>query len=182
MDISPPTQQPRPGRRPFSGTPQRAQQRAPERQAVNWRPRRGDAEVSGEDDYYVPPEVIPAGMSWEWKRYSTHGEVDITHQARLARDGAWDVVTHDQWPDKLGKFGKDGSPILLGGQVLMQRPLIYTEEAQAEEQRKATGRVKDQFRSLALGDGPLPKMKPSVKKDYSSVQLVPADDEVGDPD
>ncbi len=143
---------------------------------IDWRPRRPDAEISGEDKYFIPPEVIPPGMCWEFKRYTIWGEEDVEHQVSMMRDGAWDPVPNEAWPEKLGRFGKTGSPIIVGGQMLMQRPMAYTLEARAEEKAKADSRVTNHFKSLALPDGPLPKAKVQVKMDYST-QLVPSDDE-----
>ena len=155
----------------------RTENRKPARPAIQWRARRGDSEITGEDKFYIPPEVIPPGMAWEWKRYSALGQEDIDHQVTLGRDGAWDPVPHESWPERLGQFGQTGNAIIVGGLILMQRPEIYSEESRVEEKQKSAARVKNHFASLNLSDGPLPKAKARVKTDYSSVQLVPDDDQ-----
>ncbi len=114
-------------------------------------------------------------MDWQWKRLSYLGKDDISHQRRMERDGAWDPVPNKVWPDKLGKWGSAEEPIVLDGQILMQRPQEYTDMALAEEKLKATSVISDHFQSLGLGEGPVPRFKPSIKVDYGT-QLVPEDD------
>jgi hypothetical protein len=162
----------------MQATPNRPMRRQakPDPVVAAWRPRRSDAESSGEDKFHIPAEVVPPGMAWEWKRLSCLGQDDITHQTALARDGAWDPVPNSAWSDKLGKFGVADEAIVLDGMMLMQRPEIYNHEAREEEYRKASGRVSNHFASLSLTDGPVPKAKAKIKTDYST-QLVPADDE-----
>lgn len=163
-----------PGRPRKDGLPpQRSPQRAA--QKIPWRERRADRDLTGEDQFYIPPEVIPPGMDWQWKRLSYLGKDDISHQRHLQRDGAWDEVPNKMWPDKLGKWGQADEPIVLDGQVLMQRPAEYTIAALAEEKSKATSVISDHFQSLGLGEGPVQRAKPSIKVDYST-QLVPEDD------
>ncbi len=162
-----------PGRpRKDARAPQRSAQRAP---SIPWRARRGDADITGDDQFYVPPEIIPPGMDWQWKRYSYLGKDDISYQRRLERDGAWDPVPHSAWPEKMGKWGHADEPIILDGQILMQRPMELTIQALAEEKSKATSRVTTHFQSLGLGEGPVPMAKPSIKVDYGTM-LVPDDD------
>lgn len=141
----------------------------------NWRPRRS-ALGDEENPFFIPSEVIPYGMSWEFKRYSCLGMDDRDHMLKLARDGAWESVMHEEWPDRLGEFGRDGQPIIIGGMILMQRPLEYTAQSQEEELAKATGSVQNHLQSLQIADGPVPKAKPILKRGYST-QLVPDDAE-----
>jgi hypothetical protein len=114
-------------------------------------------------------------MSWEYKRQSCLGMDDRDHMLKMVRDGAWDPVKYEEWPERLGEFGSPGEPIVIGGMMLMQRPLEYTIQAQEEELAKATGSVQNHFQSLQLSDGPVPKMKANLKRGYGT-QLVPNDD------
>jgi hypothetical protein len=166
-----------PGRARRSSFARQPERTTPLPPAIKWRARKPNA---GEDvnKYAIPPEVIPEGMEWEYKRYSTLDKVDREHQVMLTRDGAWDPVTNAMWPSRLGEFGQPDEPIVIGGQMLMQRPAIYSEEARREDHARAVGSVRDHMRSLALPDQSGNKRpKPSVKQDFGTVQLVPADDE-----
>ena len=155
--------------------PTRSAPRAPQRTSpkIDWRPMQDD----GDEDlrFVVPQEVIPPGMDWQFKRYSSLALVDTEYQSDIARRGAWDPVPHEAWPEKLGRFGKPGEAIIVGGLILMQRPMAYTEKSKAKERAKAQSAVGDHFKSLALPDGAFPKAKVNVKMDYST-QLVPEDD------
>lgn len=151
-------------------TEQRAAQKS------EWRPRRTASELSSQFAFDIPREAIPDGMVWEWKRYSMLGELDPSHQVRMRRDGAWDVVTHEQWPERLGEFGKKGEPIIVDGMILMQRPAVYSEEAVKEQLAVATEGVKNHLKQLGLSDGPVPKAKPSVKREWEKVSGLPVPD------
>ena len=174
------------GRPPGSGKknnmatlPQRPTQRDPQR--LQWRARRTLEEVEDTGRYYVDPDMIPDGMDYQWKVMSVLGDEQIVreHQIRLARDGAWDPVPAHRHPEMMGKFLDKADPnqaIIIGGQILMERPKIYSQQAQAENEKAARSRVSNHFQSLGLNDGGgPPKMKPQVKRDHS-VQVVPDDD------
>jgi hypothetical protein len=156
----------------------RTQQRIDQR-VKEWRPRRTIADIEEDGRYYIDPATIPEGMSYEWKSLTAMGEELREHQIRLARDGAWDAVPASRHPEIMGKYLEVNNPnqaIIIGGQILMERPASYTVAAQAENDRRAVERVKNHFQSLGLSDGSgPPKMKPSIKRDYS-VQAVPDDD------
>lgn len=175
------------GRPPGSGKlhagalPQRTTQR--ETQRVQWRARRTLDEIENTGIYYVDPDSIPDGMDYEWKSVTIYGDEQILrdHQIRLARDGAWDPVPAHRHPEMMGKFLDKENPqqaIIVGGQMLMERPRIYTQQAQAEELAKAKGALTGQMESLGLGER-LGKgfraMKPQVHTDYSL--SVPENDE-----
>lgn len=157
-------------------TPPRTETRTSAPAPVKWRARRPLASQEGTDKFTIPSEVVPDGMTWEFKRYSIMGQPDTTHMVAMERDGAWDPVTHEQWPERLGKFGEPGRPIIIDDMILMQRPESYTLEAKKEEIARASSQVANQFQSLGLSrEGP-PRAKPEVKRSYNQVQLVPDDD------
>jgi len=152
----------------------------PAQRAVNWRPRRSIQEIEETGRYYVEPEKIPDGMDYEWKAVTCVGLELREHQVRLARDGAWDPVPSSRHPEIVGKFLNKENPdeaIVIGGMMLMERPKQYTDESRAENYRSARARVENHFESLGIGSvAGAPPAKPTVKRDYSTVQLVPDDD------
>lgn len=168
-----------PGRPPKARMAQRSEQRLPQ-QVEGWRARRSIEEIEETGRYTIDPSMIPDGMNYQWKRLSVLGQEDREHQVQCARDGAWDAVPANRHPEIMGKYLEAENPnqaIVIGGQILMERPMVYSLEAREEEDRKAKGRVSDQFASLGLTEerGGAPRMKPQVKRDYS-VQAVPDDD------
>lgn len=142
---------------------------------IQWRARNADA-AAGMGKYDIPEEVIPDGMDWQYKRVSYAGKEDITHQMGMMRDGAWDPVPHEAWPERLGKFGVPGQAIVIDGLMLMQRPMQYTVEAMAEEKKAAKDRVSNQMAELGLSNTALPRAKPKIKTRYETL-TVPNDDE-----
>lgn len=162
--------------------PQRTTQRTPARQ-IEWRARRTIDEMENTGRYYIDPASIPDGMDYQFKVMSVYGDEQLVreHQISLARDGAWDPVPAHRHPDLMGKFLDKNDPnqaIIIGGQILMERPKIYSQQAEAENRQKARTAVTGQFQSLGLGEKlgkGFEAMKPQVKRDYS-VQAVPDDD------
>lgn len=172
-----------PGRPPKqnAGTlSQRSSQREPQR-AISWRARRTLEEIEETGRYYIDPSSVPDGMDYQFKALTCMGEELREHQIRLARDGAWDPVPAARHPELMGKYLDINDPtqaIIIGGQILMERPKIYSQQADAENLAKARERVSSQFMSLGLGEKlgkGFEAMKPQVKRDYS-VQAVPDDD------
>lgn len=157
---------------------QRIGQREPQR-AVAWRARRTIEEIEETGRYFIDANEIPDGMDYQWKSMTVMGEEMREYQVRLARDGAWDPVPASRHPNIMGKYldKEDAAQaIIIGGQILMERPRIYSQQAEQENLRAARGRVSQHFKSLGLNDGGgPPKMKPQVKRDHS-VQVVPDDD------
>lgn len=159
---------------------QRTTQRVPQRQ-IEWRARRTLDEIEETGRYFIDPAIIPDGMDYQFKALTVMGEEMREHQIRLARDGAWDPVPASRHPELMGKYLDAENPqqaIIIGGQILMERPKIYTQQAEAENRAKARNAVSGQFKSLGLGEKlgkGFEAMKPQVKRDYS-VQAVPDDD------
>lgn len=162
----------------MAALPQRTSQRAPQ---IQWRARRTLDEIEETGRYYIDPATIPDGMDYQFKAVTVMGEEMREHQIRLARDGAWDPVPASRHPELMGKYLETDNPnqaIIIGGQILMERPMIYTQQAEAEARNKARNAVTGQFQSLGLGDKlgkGFEAMKPQVKRDYS-VSAVPDDD------
>jgi hypothetical protein len=121
-------------------TAQRAPQRTP--QYRGQRTAAGRIKFS-DDVYYINPEDVPNGMSWEWKRRTYVGKEDTPYQAKLAMNG-WEAVDGSAVP----QFGISAGEVDIGGLVLMQRPKEMTDEARHEDYTTATGQVKTQFNRL----------------------------------
>lgn len=129
----------------------------------------------GTDEFYVPPDSIPEGWTYEWKRKSVLGQEDAAHQVALARMG-WEPVPASRHPSFMPEGGRYAT-IERKGMVLMERPIEITQEARAAEQRRARLQVRqkeEQLNAAPAGqfdrsnkDSSLVK----VKKTYEAVPI-----------
>lgn len=131
-----------------------------------------------EDRFAIPPDAIPEGTSYEWKRFSTFGKEDPHYQANLARMG-WTPVPADRHPAMLAP-GSTQKTVEQDGMVLMERPAVLTKAVQDKEYRKAVGRVRDN--EIQLGQAPAntaPRAKSSgdslvkVRTSYEAPIAIP---------
>jgi hypothetical protein len=110
------------------------------------------------DKYAVSPELIPEGMSWEWKTATVYGKSDASYNAFL-RDQGWEPVMAERYP---GKFVDEGvrGPIMRDGLMLMERPMELTREAMAEERMAARAAVAIKEQQLhGAPDGQFPRQR-----------------------
>jgi hypothetical protein len=125
----------RPGRRPRVPRTARAPAPVPQAAPDDGAPPAGQrlrrTRRRTEDRYYIPPEIIPAGVSYEWKRESCFGQPDQFHMNYL-KDNHWSEV-----PDGRHK----GFMTRQDGMVLMERPKYLTDEARREDLEAAVGQV-----------------------------------------
>jgi hypothetical protein len=103
------------------------------------------AAETGVDTFFIPPGVKPQGWSWEWKRETVNGEADPMYMSHLHQVG-WEPVMYESYPGIFApRFDTAGNetkgPVRRGGQMLMERAQVLTDEAFADERRKAEDRV-----------------------------------------
>jgi hypothetical protein len=96
---------------------------------------RGNPELSGldRDKYWAPPP--PAGFDYQWRLKAVLGKDEID-QIRQDELNGWEAVPLSRHPELMPRDWK-GNTIEVGGLVLMERPLIFTEEAREAEKRAA---------------------------------------------
>lgn len=129
----------------------------------------------GNDEFYIDPNIIPDGWSYEWKNKTVLGAEDPAYAVGLARKG-WEPVDASRHPEMMPAGSKDAH-ILRKGMILMERPAELTDEAKRIENRRARDQVRvkeDQLISAKPGqfernnkDMPLAK----VKKGYEAIQI-----------
>jgi len=146
------------------------------KRAAELRGHIGDMD-SGTDDFFVPPEYIPDGWSYEWKRKTNVGMEDPAYQVQLARMG-WEPVPASRHPAMMPDDNKY-QIIERKGLVLMERPLEITEEARDIELRRARNQIRQKEEQLASApEGTLTRnhaqAKPKISKSYSAIP-VPRD-------
>lgn len=146
-----------------SGTANRAAMRE-EGQHAPPRMRRRRATVV-DDPYYIPTDEIPAGSSYEWKRYSVAGQEDPFYIAKMREQG-WEPVNPKRHPNWVPP-GYSEPHIIKGGQILMERPMELTLEAQAEMRQLARGQIRDAETRLGkAGADEMERDKPKIVKEY----------------
>ena len=130
---------------------------------IPWRARK----KSSADPLHIPPELIPAGMVYQWKRKFLKGEEDEHNMVHVQEAGAWSPVPGDR-PGH-GSIGTKGArargEIGYGGLVLMERPIELDNEARMEELSDARGIREIQMQKLGLTPrGQLPATAPRVRR------------------
>ena len=97
---------------------QRSGQRSAQRPQIQFRTSR--------NLYDLDTSKIPDGMSYEWKAQTISGAPNDAHMIMYEMNG-WEPVPADRHPELLGSRAVAGAQIVLGGQILMQRPAEITE-------------------------------------------------------
>lgn len=116
------------------------------------------------DKYAIPEQFKREGFSYEWKRRTNVGAVDMEHQVMLS-ENHWQPV---QAKDMPGLMPADYDGVIeRGGQILMCRPEYLTQEAYQEVLDISQERVRTQERRLGLtNQGEAPRTRPSINREY----------------
>lgn len=143
------------------------------RRAAELRQHLGEV-VDGIDDFYVPPDEIPDGWTYEWKRHSTHNQEDPVYYTQLLRAG-WEAVPASRHPSMMPSNAGHG-PILRKGMILMQCPTEIVEERHQAAFRKARMQVRAKETQIAgTPEGTLTRddarVRPQIKKSYEAMPI-----------
>ncbi len=133
---------------------------------------------TGSDEFYVDPNSVPDGWTYEWKRKTVMGQEDPAYQVSLARTG-WEPVPTKAHPEMMP--GNGNHPIIeRKGQILMMRPQEITDQVRYIDSQRAKGQVQVKIEQLAgtpeggLGHRNHPSVKPKISKSYEAIP-VPKD-------
>lgn len=144
------------------------------RRAAELRNHLGDMD-EGTDEFYINPDDVPDGWTYEWKRKLVMGAEDPAYQVSLARAG-WEAVPTSRHPSYMPDTGN--YPVIeRKGMILMERPAEIHEEARARDYRKATGQVRTKEQQLSQsGVGEFERANKDqslvkVKKSYESIPI-----------
>jgi hypothetical protein len=85
-----------------------------------------------EDQYKIPEHIKEKGWSYQWNRHSVYGKEDVADMAAMM-DNGWRPVP----PSRLGLGSETGDCVIRGGLILMERPQSLTDEATAEDNKRA---------------------------------------------
>ena len=125
------------------------------------------------DSFYVSPDWAPEG--WVYQKVATHIALkENTYHVQAMQRGGWRPVMADRHPELMPE-GYTG-PIVQGGLMLMERPKILNDRAQARQTkenkdvlRNAEAKLYDTPANTAPRDDPgLAKLGVGVKRGYSA--------------
>jgi len=121
------------------------------------------------DRFFVPPEVIPEGWTYEWKRETLLGMPDTAHMQNMSANG-WSPVMAETHPGLFMPNDYKG-PIRRDDMILMERPAELTEEARREEQQAAKALMQAQKEQLGYAlpsgfSGEHRGVQPRVSQNY----------------
>lgn len=146
-------------------------QREPLHEAVHGEARRTRRRKSSvqEDMFYVPLDEIPEGSSYEWKRFSVHGQEDPFYIAGMREQG-WEPVNPKRHPTWVPP-GYSQPHIIKGGMILMERPASLTDEARREQRMLAKTQIREAEQRLGMTPkGELTRqhsgVEPRIVKEY----------------
>lgn len=125
------------------------------------------------DKFHIDASAIPDGISYEWKRYTVYGQEDPSYSVMLREQG-WDPVTSDRHPDLVSDGHK--GPIIRDGQILMERPIELTREAQEED--RAMAREVVNIKKQQMGQTPAgtltrdaPGLQNKIRTTYEAIPI-----------
>lgn len=128
----------------------------------------------GTDDFYVSPDEIPDGWTYEWKRHTVYGQEDPAYQVQLAREG-WTPVPASRHPSMM-PVGAEDSVILRKGCVLMECPTEIVYERKLIEKKKARDQVRHKEAQIAgTPEGTMTRddarVRPQIKKSFEAMPI-----------
>jgi len=122
---------------------------------------------------HIPVELIPPGMSYEWKMATTFGKEKDGYHAELIRLG-WREVPMGRHRDRFGVKGMpDDAPIILNGLVLMEKPEALYNERQRYHEILARRQVKDKETQIGqrMPGSQLPRQINKMRKGYDRLEV-----------
>lgn len=104
------------------------------------------------NEFHIPPEQMPEGMSYQWNNHTVLGQANPSYDSFMQMQG-WEPVPAKRHPHLMPVGYDPDAPIVVKGQILVERPRELTLEALAEEKAKAFGEVQRKQEQLY---GPAP--------------------------
>jgi len=143
--------------------------------AAELREHLGNDLGEGKDEFWIDPNIVPDGWSYEYKRETVLGQPDPSYQVTLAQRG-WEPVPASRHPE-LVPPGWTGKHIPRKGCILMERPKEITDEVRAQDNRRAREQVRQ--KEQQLGAAPAGTFErdnkgnplATIKKSYESIPI-----------
>jgi hypothetical protein len=129
----------------------------------------------GTDRFYVDPNSIPDGWTYNWKRFSSFELQDSANMIRVKREG-WEAVPASRHPEMMPQGEPDNGMIMRDGLVLMECPTEIVRERQAIDLKRARDQVRYKEQQLSgTPEGTMTrdhaKVRPQIKKSYSAIPV-----------
>lgn len=118
------------------------------------------------DIFHIDPELIPPGVSYEWKRKAVYGQENPAYMLGLM-ENHWKPVDVSRLPHMMPD-GWTGA-IERDGLILMERPSYLTEEARQEDEAAARAPIKAQQERLGQNVGILENRNAAIRTTYSEI-------------
>jgi hypothetical protein len=99
---------------------------------------------------YIPPEIIPDGMRYNWKTLSVLGQPQTRRYGRFQMTG-WTPVPASRHPGMFTPKGYEGE-IEYDGLILMEKSEEECQRVEAREYAKARSQVQAKEQQLRGGD------------------------------
>lgn len=97
------------------------------------------------NDFDFHSSEIPEGWDYQWIRHTVHGDAQDSEIFDMMENG-WRPVPHERHASRFAKTDVNGKGcIMRQGQLLVERPMHLTQEARAEDQRRANDQMRGQF-------------------------------------
>jgi hypothetical protein len=128
--------------------------------------------TSGEmpNEFHIPEDQIPDGISYQWNNHTVFGMNNPSADAHMAMQG-WQPVPASRHPHLVQQGADPTGPILVKGQILMERPMELTQEALQEDYDRAMGEVAAKERQLhGTPPGTLPRARANGSAEFNSVK------------
>lgn len=142
--------------------------------AAELRGHLGDID-EGTDRFYVDPDSIPEGWTYNWKRFSSYELQDTANQLRVKREG-WTPVPAGRHPEMMPQSASAEDIIMRDGLVLMECPTEIVRERQFIELKRARDQVRYKEQQLAgTPEGTLTRdhalVRPKINKSYAPIPI-----------
>jgi hypothetical protein len=105
---------------------------------------------SESDMLYIPPEIVPDGMRYNWKTLSVLGQQQTRRYGRFQMTG-WTPVPASRHPGMFTPKGYEGE-IEYDGLILMEKSEEECQRTEAREYNKARSQVQAKEQQLRGGD------------------------------
>lgn len=131
-----------------------------------------------EDPLYFAKEIVPPGVSYEWKRVEIYGKEDRAHWIGL-RENHWRPVPASRHPD----LCVDNDSVIRRGDLLLcERPKYLTDEAADEDMMEALKPVEG-MEEIMYGtrQGEMTRDHPGVRRISGINQRYAPGDITGEP-
>lgn len=120
------------------------------------------------NEFHIPEDQIPDGISYQWNNYQVFGQNNPSYDAHMQMQG-WVPVDASRHPH-LMPAGHKG-PIIVKGQILMERPVELTREALQEDYDRAIGEVRAKEEQLyGAPPGTMPRQRANGTAEFNSIK------------